>query len=116
MAEFRPQEAFTLPVYLLKPTYTSVKGVRTKVYPEPTSEDLIFCSLKSFGGTETTINDAYAIEDTATMTAWFRPDITADCAIQLTTGERYEIINKPENINMRNQWLQCKVRAITGGA
>ena len=48
---------------------------------------------------------------------WYRPDVTAKCRIKvMQTGDVYEIIGKPENINMRNQYLKFKVQAVEGGA
>jgi hypothetical protein len=32
------------------------------------------------------------------------------------TGVDYEVMGSPENIEMRNQYLVCKVRKVSGGA
>lgn len=116
MADYKPSVPFNVPMFLLKPTYEVVKGVRKKVYPEASKDLMIYGSFKTYGGTERNVNDVYAIEDTANVETWFRPDILADCRMQLTDGKQFEIINEPENINQRNQWLKFKVRRITGGA
>lgn len=112
---YRPQEPFVTPAFLLIPKYEKVKGVYKKIYPH--TGERIFCSFKTYGGTEKTVNGIYSIEDTAIVETWYRPDIKSDCGIMLAdTGEIYEIINKPDNINQRNQFLQFKVRRYEGGA
>lgn len=115
MADFKPSLPYSTAIQLLIPTYVTKKGVPTKVFP--TEGIRLNCSFKTYGGTEITSNDVYSIEDTAHVETWYRPDIKSDCRIKLLeTGDVYEIIGKPENINMRNQFLSFKVRAIEGGA
>lgn len=111
---YRPKNIFNVPMMLLKPVWTTVSGVRKKTYPS--TGDIIFGSFKTFGGTERDVNGVYSIEDTANVETWFRPDITSDCRIKLESGLTYEIINEPENIEMRNQFMKFKVRRIKGGA
>lgn len=100
---------------LLVPTYgDKINGVEVKVWPE--SGPVFFANLKSYGGTERVSNDMLMIEDTMTMTTWYRPDIQAECRVRiLQTGALYEIINVPENWDMRNQFLVCKLRRVVGG-
>lgn len=115
MATYRPDLSFTTPVKLLTPTYETIKGVRKKVFPD--DGELLFCSFKTYGGTERDVNGVYSIEDTANVETWFRPDITSECAIMLAdSGKVYEIIGEPENINMRNQYCKFKVRRVKGDA
>ncbi len=114
MAEYRPSIPFSTPMYLFIPKYVTVKGSTKKVFPE--TGELIYCSFKSYGGTERTTNDLYTIEDTANIETWFRPDITSECVLDTPDGARYEIMNEPENINMRNQFLKFKIRRVKGGA
>ena len=114
MAEYRPSVPFSTPAHLFIPKYVTAKGSTKKVFPE--TGELIFCSFKSYGGTEKFSNDLYSIEDTANIETWFRPDITSGCVLELSENVRYEIISEPENINMRNQFLKFKVRRIEGGA
>lgn len=115
MAAFKPAFPYSTAIELLIPTYTNKKGVQTKSFP---SEGIrLNCSLKTYGGTETINNDLYTVLDTANIETWYRPDIKSDCRIKvLATGNIYEIIGKPENINMRNQFIKFKVRAVEGGA
>ena len=115
MSEYKPSAPFTVPIKLLSPTYETVKGVRKKVYP--TDGDLLWCSFKTYGGTERNVNEVYSIEDTANVETFFRPDIKSDCQIMLAeSGATYEIINEPEDIDMRHKYCKFKVRRIKGGA
>ena len=117
MAENRPQLPFTTPLRLLIPTYETVKGTTVKKFPAVSTAPIIFASFKTYGGTETTVNDVYTLIDTADIETWFRPDIRSDCEIvRAVDGARYEIINEPENISMRNQFLKFKVQRVKGGA
>lgn len=116
MARYHPRLPFSTPLYLLVPSYETVKGVPVKTYPDPTDGELIFCTFKTYGGTERNINDIYSIEDTAVIETWFRPDITSECRIVRTDGATYEIINEPENIELRNQFCKFKVQRVKGGA
>lgn len=99
---------------LLIPTNGPQKqGVDTKVWP--TDGPIIWANLKSYGGTEKISNDLLVIEDTMTMTTWYRPDISAKCRVRIArTGAEYEIINEPENWENRFQFLVCKMRRVKG--
>lgn len=117
MASYRPSLPFTTALIVLKPTITNVQGVRTKTLPAVAGGFQINASFKSYGGTESDVDGVYSIIDTAVVDTWFRPDITSNCVVVVpTTGARYEIINEPENIEMRNQFMQFKIRRIKGGA
>lgn len=96
--------------------YEKTGGVSKPIYKEA-SDPIIYCNFKSYGGTETTVNGRYVIEDTATITTIYRPDITSDCrVIRLTDNAIFEIINEPENVEMRNQDLIFKVKRVKGKA
>ena len=109
---YRPSEPYCTPVELFNPTYETVKGVTKKVYPY--TGELIFCSFKTYGGTETTINDQLAVVDTANVETWYRPDITSASQIVLG-GKKYEAMGEPEDIEQRHQFLKFKVRGVKGG-
>lgn len=112
---FTPSMPYSTAMELLIPTYTTVKGVPTKTYPAKGLR--LNGSFKTYGGTETTENGLYSVIDTASVETWYRPDIKSDCRIKvLQTGDVYEIIGKPENIEMRNQFIKFKVRAVEGRA
>lgn len=117
MAQFKPSTPFNVPLMLLVPTYTKVAGVGKKTFPPIESGTLFYGSFKTYGGTERDVNGVYSIIDTANIETWFRPDIKSDCGIGvLSTGAIYEVLDEPENVNMRNQYLKFKVRRVKGGA
>lgn len=115
MKTYKPSFPYSTAIELLIPTYATKKGVRVKEFPEEGIR--LNCSFKTYGGTETTVNDVYSLEDTAQVETWYRPDIKADCRIKvISSGQTYEIMNTPENIDMRSQFCKFKVRAVQGGA
>ena len=115
-ASFRPSLPFSVPLLLLLPTITKSNGVRVKNY-DNANGILIFGTFKTYGGTDQTIDGVYSVVDTAEIVTWYRPDITRDCVIALAdSGERYEILGQPENIDRRNQFLKLKVQRVKGGA
>lgn len=114
MSNYRPKEPFNVPMFVFIPTMVTVKGSPKKVYPE--HGELIYCSFKTFGGTETTSNGQLSVEDTAVVETWYRPDIKSDCLVKDVNDKTYEILGTPENINMRNQILKFKIRSVRGGA
>lgn len=108
------------PCRLIAPTDTKrVNGVDVNLYPTEAEEaalPIIFANVKSYGGTERVQNGLLVIEDTIVVTTWYRPDITANCRIRvLPGGALYEIINTPENWEMRNQDAVFKARRVRGG-
>lgn len=110
---YKAKTPFNVPMKILVPTWRVINGVRKKEYPK--DGDIIFGSFRTFGGTETFINGVYSNKRTAIVETLYRPDITSDCAILLAdTGEIYEIIGEPEDIEMRHQYLKFKVEKIAG--
>lgn len=115
MKTYKPSFPYSTAIELLIPTYSIKKGVRVKEFPKEGIR--LNCSFKTYGGTETTVNDIYSLEDTAQVETWYRPEIKADCRIKvISSGQIFEIMNTPENINMRCQFCKFKVRAVQGGA
>lgn len=101
------------PLQLKVPKEVIKSGVKTKVYEDGI---LFYSTFKTYGGTETEINGKYSIEDTADVVCYYDPLITSDCKVlNLNTNIEYEILNAPEDINQRHQYLKFKVRAIYGG-
>lgn len=113
MAEFKPHLPYNVPAYLLTATINTVKGVPVKSFTA--SDEPFFCSFRTFGGTERQVNGVTVVENTATVETWYNPDIKSGCNIRVNDVD-YEILGTPENIEMRNQYLVFKVRAIKGGA
>ncbi len=131
MSDYRPEIDNPIPLILLIPTSVQkVKATNKKEYS--TVEDalkvldknekpvnLFFGSFKTYGGTqihEKNVNGIYSIEDTATIKTWYRPDIKSDCRIARADDKAiFEIINEPEDVNQRHQFLIFKVKRIKGG-
>lgn len=118
---FKPAAVFSQPMVLLIPTYERIHGTPTKSYPtiKAAAEDdmVFFGSFKTYGGSDRTVNGIFSIEDTAIIETWYRPDIKSDCAIGLPdTGEIFEIVGVPEDIERRHQFLRIRVQAYKGGA
>ena len=116
MADFKPS-TFTATLVLLVPSYSESMGVPTKAFPSPDSGFKFYGSFKTYGGTERDINGLYTIEDTAQVDCWSNPQITSECRVSLPeTQATYEIINEPEDIDLRHQFMKFKVRRLKGGA
>lgn len=111
MADYRPPTRFDTRVTLLIPIIKTYNGVSTTVYPA--SGPAIWCSFRSFGGTETAVNGVYSVEKTAVVETWYNSSIRSDCQIRLD-GFVYEILGEPEDINRRHQFMRFKVRHIGG--
>lgn len=117
MASYKPSAPFSVPMVLLIPTYSTDYGVDSKTFPTIKDGIPFNGSFRTFGGTERNVNGLYSIENTATIETWYRPDIKSKCRVGLPqTGEVYEILGEPENIDMRNQYLVFKVLQVKGGA
>lgn len=112
MKAYTPNLPYAVPAELMTPSYEKVKGTNKKIF---TKVDDIYISFKTFGGTETQDNGVIAVEDTATVETWYRPDITSASRIRVY-GKDYEVLGTPENINMANTYLKVKVKAVKGGA
>lgn len=107
---------FDVAMKLLIPTSSVVKGVTKKVYPDPQDVTTVFYgSLRTYGGTENMSNNVYTVYDTAIVDTWYRPDIKSDCRIYLCeTEEIWDVISRPENIDMRHQYMQFKLQKVGG--
>lgn len=117
MAEYRPNIPFSTPCVLLIPSYETIAGVRKKTFPAIKDGIVFFSSFKTYGGTERVQDGLYSIIDTAEVVTWYNPQIKSDCLVVLAdTEEKFEIMNEPENINRRNQFMKFKVKRIKGGA
>lgn len=105
----------TTPYMRLVAKSERVNGVTVKTY-DPDGV-VRFCNFSTYGGTEQVVNGILTVEDTAQMVTWYEPDITsADRIRLLETGTDYEVIGEPENIELRNQEMQFRVRRVKGGA
>lgn len=113
---YNPSMPFDVPMKLLIPVNTMVKGVTKKVFPEPEDvTDVFFGSFRTYGGTENKSNEIFTIYDTAVIDTWYNPAITSECRVYICeTGEIYNVISRPENIGMRHQYMQFKLQKVGG--
>ena len=114
---YRPNEAAQMSTAMRLQTPVSGKtlGVSKKTWADV--DGVVMVNMKTYGGTETTSNGVLAIEDTAQIVCWYRPDVRSGCRlIRLYDNAAFEILGEPENIEMRNQFLKFKVRRVKGGA
>lgn len=94
-------------------TFSNVSGVVKATAETKIGE--FFANFKTYGGTERDVNGVLMIEDTAVITTHYRPDIRSDSYIvRVRDKAKFEIINEPENIELRNIALKFKVRRIKG--
>lgn len=115
MAGYKPAAPFRTAMRLLNPSMETIKGVNKQVYPDPEQGETIFGTFRTFGGTETMINNVLTVTATGYIDTWYRSDIKSDSRFYIVqTGETYEILGKPENINMENQFIKVRVRLIGG--
>ena len=77
--------------------------------------DMIFCNIKSYGGTNIINGNELVIEDTIDVVTWYRPDILGNCAIEVE-GAMYEIMGAPEDIEMRHVWVKFKAKRVAYGS
>lgn len=71
------------------------------------------CHWKSKGGTETQRDGLLTYADTVSVVMLYRPDLSIkDRIILEDTGQEYEIISPPENIEMRCHYLAFKVQRV----
>lgn len=102
----------TTPCKILVPTYVRKNGKEIKEYQSVEESDLMFfCSFKTFGGTESVKDGVYTIEDTANIFCYFNENIKSNCRIvRLTDNAIFDVINEPENVDMRFQFMKFKVK------
>lgn len=113
MANYRPRGPFAVPFRVLIPTETQAKGVTIKTYTD--SGYTYMGNFRTFGGTEQTVNGVYSVVNTATLETWYTDKITADCRIVLAdTGEAFEVMGTPEDIERRHQFLLAKLKGVEG--
>ena len=115
---YKPSAPFNVAMKLLVPIGTTAYGAMKKSFVAPDAVDEVFFgSFRTFGGTENIKDDVYTIVNTAVIDTWYMPEIKADCQIYICdTGQIYDIIGDPEDIDMRHQYLQFKVRKMGGKA
>lgn len=114
---YKPAAPFSVAMRLLVPVTVKQLGVVKKTFSTPEDSEMFWGSFRTFGGTENMKDNVITTIDTAVIDTWYRPAITAACQIYLCeTGEVYDIISTPEDINFRHQYMQFKVQKVGGKA
>lgn len=108
------------PCLILKPEYVRKNGKEVKEYPSintaiDDSSNIFFCSFKTYGGTEKVMDQIYTIEDTANIVCYYNPKIKSNCRIvRLEDNAIFDVINEPEDIDMRHQYMKFKIKRTKG--
>ena len=103
---------FVTPAVHKKASSKKVNGRSTNVYTEVGT---IRGKFKQKGTAETTANGLTIINDKTTFITWFKADIMA-ADILTIGGIDFEIIGKPENVEMRSRYMVLTLELISGGA
>lgn len=112
---YKPAAPFNVPMKILVPVTEKIYGAGNKTFSAPENSELFYGSFRTFGGTESMRDGVYMIVNTAVIDTWYRPDIKADCKIYLCeTGDIYDMISDPEDIDFRHQYLRFKVQKAGG--
>ena len=109
---------FSTPINVIIPTIRDEQGKDIKDYKNPAEKFLMFCSFKTFGGTETVNNGVITTLETAEITTYFDPRIKANCRIELaeSEGETFDILGAPEDLDKSHEIFKFKVQRVRGGA
>lgn len=97
-----------------KATTETINGRTSKGYTEVGT---VRGKFKQKGTAETNANGLTLINEKTTFTTWFKhnnPFASAD--ILTIGGVDYEIMGKPENVEMRNRYVILTLEAVSGGA
>lgn len=114
---FKPAKANEMRTVVQLQIVASEKVERGRVQRTYADSFIFPCNFSSHGGTESVVDGLLRIDETATITCRYFPEIKANGRIKLLqSGAVYEIIAEPENVEMRNMWLVFKVRRVKGGA
>ena len=111
---YQPKQPFITPLQLFQATKTKINGATVKRYSE---SQLIYGTVRSFGGSESVRDGVYISEDTAVIDSWFTPNISAgDKVVMLDDNSEWEVIGTPEDIERKHRFIQFKVRRLRGNA
>ena len=104
---------FVTPAIHKKPTHTQVNGRTAKV--EYVAVGNIKGKFKLKGTAETNANGLTVVVNKTTFTTWWKNDFEASDILTIG-GINYEIIGKPENVEMRGRYALLNLEEIEGGA
>jgi hypothetical protein len=111
---YKPKMPFDIAFKLWIPSSSMELGVKKKTFTEgPT----FMASMRTYTSNKNDSDDVYTPYVSTIIDTWYNPLIKADCEVELLeTGERYSIETEPENVEMRHQWMQLRIRKIGGRA
>lgn len=110
MSNYTMQERYQTPCRVLTVKESKINGIVKKEYTEG---DVFFASVKSYGGTETVINNVFVIQDTLSIETYYRDDIKSECMLELLDdNSKWEILNTPEQIDREKKIIAFKVKKI----
>lgn len=105
-------EQFATPLLLQTPTTVKQLGVVRKEY---NTVKTIFATVKSYGGTESIVDNVIQTLDTITVVTWYDPQIKADCrVVNPFDNSSWAILGRPEDIEMRHVYMQFKCQKVEG--
>lgn len=108
---YKKQRIYNTAFNVSKIAQKNKMGVLVKEFKEIIP--ICYGSFRSFGGTESVVDGLITTIDTAVIETWYTPLIQSDCKIKiLNTGDEYEIIGTPENIENKNITLRFKVKKV----
>lgn len=110
---FKPNvQQFSTPIRVQHRVVVDVNGADEISYNS--ESDINFCNWKGMGGTESIESGTLVVHDTAVLTMWYQPDIDQKDRILLNDDINiaYEVLNQPENVEMRNMYLILKVKRV----
>ena len=103
---------FVTPAVHKKATSKKVNNRTVKTFTEVGT---IRGKFKQKGTAETNANGLTLINEKTTFTTWYKADIMA-ADILTIGGIDFEIIGKPENVEMRSRYMVLTLERISGGA
>lgn len=108
-----PTGVLNTPCRIHHAEYEVVNGVNTPCYiPD---EKVIFLACKSYGGSEKVVDNQYTIIDTMTFVGYYDPTLKAQDLIEIVKdGTKWEILNTPENVDLRGAFMTFKARRYHG--
>lgn len=119
---YKIKDRLTTPILIIETEV--VKDDHGRTYTRETrNTEQVWAVWKSYGGTLKQFGSTVAnrgeqasvlvYEDTAEVECYYTPLLKDSSHIKnLITGEKYSIVNSPDNINQLNKFLKFKVRKL----
>lgn len=103
-------DQFATPMLLQTPRTIKELGVVRKEY---STLKTIFTTVKSYGGTESVVNNIIQVLDTIDVTTWYDTDIKADCRlVNPFDNTTWIILGRPEDIEFRHVYMKFKCQHV----